>query len=298
MVGNIQSARPDSRSSAVTRVVLDLKHHFDALGQLAAILTRHWQLTWEMTRRELSDRYVGQVLGSIWAIGHPILLMGLYVFVFTYVFPSHLQITAEMPRSFVTYILAGLIPWMTFSDAMAKGTGVIVSNAGLVKQVVFPIEILPVKGVLASFVTQLIATAILMLYMLIVERNLPSILLLLPGLFFMQLLAMVGVCYILSSVGVYFRDLKEIVQVFLSAGLFLAPILYLPTWLDRVWPPFAAILYLNPFSHLVWCYQDVFYFGRFAHPASWGITIALSTGLFYVGYRIFRKLKHMFGDIL
>jgi lipopolysaccharide transport system permease protein len=109
---------------------------------------------------------------------------------------------------------------------------------------------------------------------------------------------MVGVCYILSSVGVYLRDLKEIVQVFLSAGLFLAPILYLPTRLDRVWSPFAAILYLNPFSHLVWCYQDVFYFGRFAHPASWGITIALSTGLFYVGYHIFRKLKHMFGDIL
>jgi lipopolysaccharide transport system permease protein len=295
---SIQSARLCSIHEVMTTSWLDLKHHLDALKQLALILTRHRQLTWEMTRRELSDRYVGQVLGSIWVIGHPIILMGLYVFVFIYVFPSRLQISTEMPRSYVTYILAGLIPWMTFSEAMAKGAGVIVNNAGLVKQVVFPLEILPVKGVLASFVTQLVATAILILYMLIIERGWPWTMWLLPVLFFMQLLAMIGVCYILSSVGVYFRDLKEVVQVFLSAGLFLAPILYLPTWLNSVWPPFTVILYLNPFSHLVWCYQDILYFGRFIHPVSWGIVAALSSGVFYGGYRVFRKLKHMFGDVL
>jgi lipopolysaccharide transport system permease protein len=272
--------------------------HINALGQLVSLLTQHRQLTWAMTQRELNDRYAGQVLGTLWAIGHPILLMGLYVFIFGYIFPSRMNLGDEMPRSFVTYILAGIIPWLTFADSMSKGTSVIVGNMNLVKQVVFPLEVLPVKGVLASFVSQLVATGFLLLYMVAVDHQLPLTVLMLPCLFFLQLLAMIGTSYLFSSVGVYFRDLKDVVQVFTTAGLFLAPIIYLPTWVDNIWSPFAVVLYLNPFSHLVWCYQDVFYFGRFEHPASWGIFVILSIVLFYGGYRVFRKLKPMFGQML
>jgi len=234
--------------------------HINALGQLVSLLTRHRQLTWAMTQRELSDRYAGQVLGTLWAIGHPLLLMGLYVFIFGYIFPSRMNLSDEMPRSFVTYILAGIIPWLTFADSMSKGTSVIVGHKNLVKQVVFPLEVLPVKGVLASFVSQLVATGFLLLYMVVVEHQMPLTVLMLPCLFFLQLLAMIGTSYLFSSVGVYFRDLKDVVQVFTAAGLFLAPIIYLPTWVDNIWSPFAIILYLNPFSHLVWCYQDLLFF--------------------------------------
>lgn len=275
-----------------------VKRHVIAVTELFLLLARHRQLTWEMTRRELTDRYVGQVLGTLWAIGHPLLLMALYVFVFAYVFPNRLPITDEMPRSFVTYILAGLIPWLSFSESMAKGTIAIVNHAGLVKQVVFPIEILPVKGVLASFITQLVASAFLLTYMLFADAGWPLTVLLLPVLFMLQVMAMIGVSYILSSVGTYFRDLKDFVQVFLTAGLFLAPILYLPAWVEKVSPTFAAVLRLNPFSHLIWCYHDALYYGRIEHPESWVITAVLSASVFYAGYRVFRKLKHMFGDVL
>lgn len=272
--------------------------HINAMGQLVSLLTRHRELTWAMTRRELTDRYAGQVLGTLWAIGHPLLLMGLYVFIFGYIFPSRMNISDEMPRSFVTYILSGLIPWLTFSDSMSKGTSVIVGNVNLVKQVVFPLEVLPVKGVLASFVGQLVATGFMILYILVIDQQLPLTVLMLPCLFFFQLLAMVGISYLFSSVSVYFRDLKDVVQVFTTAGLFLAPILYLPTWVDKIWSPFAVILYLNPFSHLVWCYQDILFFGRFEHPVSWFILVTLSIVIFYGGYRVFRKLKPMFGQML
>jgi lipopolysaccharide transport system permease protein len=263
-----------------------------------AILTRHRELTWEMTRREIRDRYAGQALGVFWAIGHPILLMALYVFVFAFVFPTRLETAPDMPRSLVIYILSGLIPWMAFAEAMSKGTSVITGQAALVKQVVFPTEILPVKAVLACFITQLLATGVLLLYMLATEHRLPVTLALLPLLFLLQLLAMIGVNYLLSSIAVYFRDLREVVQVFLTAGVFLAPIFYLPTWVERVNPLFRLILEANPFTHLVWCYRDALFYGSIAHPGSWAVTAGLSGLVFYGGYRVFRKLKPTFGDAL
>ncbi len=267
-------------------------------GELISLLIGHRQLTWEMAKREISHRYAGQVLGALWAIGHPLLLMGLYVFVFAYVFRLRLGLSEEMPRSAAIYILCGLIPWMTFADAMNKGATVILDHRGLVKQVVFPVETLPVKSVLASFLTQLVATAALLTYVLVKEGGVPWTVLLLPALFTLQFLAMVGVCFLLASVGVFFRDLREIVQFFTTAGLFIAPILYLPGMIEKIWPPLKIVLLLNPFSYLVWCYQDLLYYGRFEHPVSWAVTIVLSATVFCLGCRVFRKLKPMFGEML
>ncbi len=273
--------------------------HLLAFGQLVALLTRYRQLTWEMTKREVSERYAGQVLGTLWAVGHPVLLMALYVFIFAYVFPTRLGLGDDLPRSYVLYILAGLIPWITFADSLNKSAVAITGNASLVKQVAFPLEVLPVKVVLAAFVTQLVATPLLLLYALVIDPNgLPLSALALPLLFFFQLLAMIGIAYLLASLTVFVRDLRELVQVFTTAGLFLAPILFLPVWLESAWKPLLWVLYLNPFSHLVWCYQDILYFGRIAHPVSWAFFIPFSVFVFYGGYRVFRKLKPVFGDLL
>ena len=142
--------------------------------EMKLMLIQHYELIWEMTRREISERYAGQILGTIWAVGHPLLLMSIYVFVFGVIYPSRIRMGAELPYSFALYILAGLIPWLAFSEAMAKGTTVITNYSNLVKQVVFPIEILPVKGVLVASLTQGVATLGLFMYMLVVERYSPG----------------------------------------------------------------------------------------------------------------------------
>ncbi len=274
---------------------LNPRRHLQAFGEILSLLTRHRTLTWEMTKREISDRYAGQVLGMFWAICHPLVLMAIYVFIFAYVFKVRIGGTRELPLDYTTYLLSGLIPWMSFQEAMSKSTTVIVGNAGLVKQVVFPIEILPVKGVIASLATQVISTIILIGYLLFTHHSLPVTYSLLPFLFFFQTLAMIGVSYVFSSLGTYFRDLKDFVQVFCIAGIYLMPVFYLPSQVPQIFRP---LLYLNPFSYVTWCYQDACYFGRFEHPWAWIIFILLSLGSFYSGYRIFRKLKVMFGNVL
>lgn len=269
--------------------------YFQALVEIFSLLTKHRQLTWEMTKREITDRYTGQIFGALWAIGHPLLLMGVYVFVFTFVFRQKMGGTVELPLDYTTYLLCGIIPWMAFQESMSKSASVIVANANLVKQVVFPIEVLPVKGVISSFLTQLLASVLLVAYVLFSHGSLPWTYALIPLLFVFHLLAMIGVAYVLAAIGAYFRDIKDFVQLFGTIGMYIVPVIYLP---DQVPGLFRFLLYLNPFSYLIWCYQDLFYYGRIEHPWSWAVLIPSSILIFAFGYRVFRKLKLMFGNVL
>lgn len=275
--------------------LLSGRAHWLAFREVITLLTRNRQLTWEMTRREIADRYAGQMLGMFWAVGHPLALMGIYVFVFAWVFQVKIGGTAALPLDYTTYLLAGLIPWMAFQESMNKAATVIVGNANLVKQVVFPMEVLPVKTVIASFSAQFVATGVLVAYVLGRHGGLPWTYGLVPALMLFQALAMIGAAYVLASVSVYFRDLKDFVQVFCLAGMYVMPVFYLP---DMVPTPFRPLLYLNPFSYMAWCYQDACYFGRFEHPWAWPAFFAGSLAVFYGGYRVFRKLKVCFGSVL
>lgn len=276
-------------------IVFNLKENIQAFREIILLLTRHRQLSIEMAKREITDRYAGQIFGIFWAIWHPLVLMLVYAFIFGAVFKVKIGGTPGMPLDYTTYLLSGLIPWLAFVESMNKATGSIIGNANLVKQFVFPIEILPVKGVFATLITQIIFFTLLIVYVLVAQHTLQLTYLLLPLLVLLQVLAMIGVSYIMSAVAVYLRDTKDFVQVFSIIGVYLIPAFYLPEFVPRL---FLPALYLNPFSYLIWCYQDVLYFGRFAHPLAWIVFPILSLGIFIIGYRIFRKLKIMFGNVL
>ncbi len=265
------------------------------LRDLRDLVTRHRELTWAMTKRDISDRYADQALGTLWAIGHPLALMAIYVFVFSFVLRVRLGGTHEMPLDYTVYILSGLIPWMAFQESMTKATGVITTNASLVKQVVFPLEVLPVKTVVAVLVSPAVATLVLMAYVLVTHGSLPWTYALLPGLVVFQVAAMIGVAYALSAVAVYIRDLKDVVTVFSIAGLYIMPVFYLPTWVPKLFMP---IIYANPFSYMTWCYQDVLYFGRFEHPIAWFVFPVTALVSLFGGYAVFRRLRLYFGNLL
>jgi lipopolysaccharide transport system permease protein len=266
-----------------------------AFQELILLLTRHRRLTIEMARREITDRYAGQFFGAFWAIGHPLILMLVYVFIFGFVFKTRISNNVNLPLDYTTYILCGLIPWLAFIEAMSKAVLVIVSNANLVKQVVFPIEVLPIKGVIATLVTQFIFLGLLMFYALVIQRVFLWTYCLIPVLIVLQALAMIGVSYILSAIGVFFRDTKDFIQVFSTIGVYLIPAFYLPESVPAI---FRGVLYLNPFSYMIWSYQDALYYGKLAHPWAWLAMLFLSLTVFVYGYRFFRKVKTSFGNVL
>ena len=269
--------------------------HVRAFHDILLLLTSHRQLTWEMTKKELTDRYAGQVLGTIWVLGHPLIMVAVYIFLFVIVYRARIPAELQLQLDMTAYLLTGLLPWMAFQESMGKASSSIVNEASLVKQVIFPIEILPVKGVIVSLITQVLTMSLLLLYIALKCQTVHLSTALLPVLVIFQTMAMIGVSYLLSSIGVFFRDIKDFVQVFCFAGIFLMPILYLPVQVPTIFRP---ILYLNPFSYMTWCYQDAIFFGKFEHWWAWPIFVFGSIAIFYIGYGIFYKLKHIFGNVL
>jgi homopolymeric O-antigen transport system permease protein len=268
--------------------------HFGAAREVLALFYRHRRLTWEMAKSELSERHSGQVLGALWSVIHPLLQIGLYLFMFAYVFRAALGNAGSFPRDYATYILAGLIPWISLQDALNKSTGAIHAHVSLVKQVVFPIEILPVKSVLVTVFAQAVSLALLAAY-LVSRQALPWSFVLVPVLVLMQLALMTGLALALSAAGAYFRDLKDIVQILLLAGLYLSPVFFPPGSLPRALEP---VIHANPFSYMVWCYQDAIYYGAAQHPAAWVVFPVLSFFGLSVGYRAFRRAKLLIGNLV
>jgi lipopolysaccharide transport system permease protein len=260
-----------------------------------SVLVRHRQLIWAMAKREIFERYAGQMLGAAWAFAHPLILMGVYLFIFAYVFRVRLGGSGDMPLDYSAYLLAGVVPWLGLAEGLNKAPTAVTNNASLVKQVVFPLEVLPTKTVLASMLAQTTGLVVLAGYVLSTSGSLPKTYALLPLVMLMQFVLMVGLAFLLSAFGVFLRDLKDVVQVLTLIGVYLLPVLYLPAMVPELFRP---LLYVNPFTYLIWCYHDVCYYGRIEHPIAWVVMVPLSIATFVVGWRIFHRLRPLFGNAL
>lgn len=259
------------------------------------LLRRHRDLVIEMARREIRSQYGGQALGSWWVVGHPLFQMLVYIVVFALIFKVRVGGTVEMPRDYITYLLSGLVPWLCAQQAVARGPTLMVSQANLVKQVVFPIEVLPAASVAVNLILLGVGLSVLLVYSLLRHGSLPPTVLLLPVLVLCLAAGMLGISYAFAAIGVFFRDLKDIVQVMVIAGVYMMPIFYLPEWVPG---PLKPLLYLNPFSYMGWCFQDAIYFGRFEHAGAWVVFSVGSFAVYGLGYRLFRRLSPNFGNAL
>jgi len=271
--------------------------HLKPLLDTARILIRNRILLWEMTRRDVLDRYTGQMLGAIWAFVHPLAMMAVFLFIFGVVFKMKVQV-ADMPDvqyNFAIYMISGLLPWMVASDAMSRSCLAIRAQAALVKQVVFPLEILPAKVAIAVFLPIVVGHIILAAYTLLAFGSLPITYLLLPLLYALLFLMMAGISAIFASGGVFVRDIKDVVQLIVLLGIYFAPVFFTLESLPRVW---RILIYINPFAHAVLCFQDATFYGHFAHPASWVAFPILSLVSAILGASVFQKLKTFFGTYL
>lgn len=266
----------------------------EGLLALVAVAYTHAHLIFELTRRDLKDRFSGQALGTFWALLQPAFLMAVYALLFAYVFPARFADGQGASRDFSINILAGVIPWLTFQEVLGRSSSVIVGSASLVKQIVFPVEVLSIKTVLASSFSQIVTLSILIV-LCAARGEMRWSWVLVPFLFAFQILAMVGVCYALAAIGAYFRDIREFVQLLCTVNLFAQPILYDP---DRTPAVLGMLLQANPFSYMVWAYQDAIYSGRFDHPLAWVVFPIGSLVVLIAGFRIFKRLQIGFGNVL
>jgi lipopolysaccharide transport system permease protein len=253
------------------------------------------ELIYELTLRDIRGGTVAHGLGPLWIFLQPIVIVLTFMLIFGIVIGSKLNLTATFPGDYTSYILAGLTPWLLMSNALGRASVAFSGNASLVKQVVFPIETLPVATVIACFVTYAPAFLLLLLYKLFFGGGFSWLILALPLVFVMHGILCVGLTLLLSVTTPFFRDIREFVSLYMAVSMYFTPAVYLPDWVPALVRP---ILYLNPFSYVVWVYQDVLFFGMVQHPYAWAMFMVMALGFFIAGLAVFRRVKPVLGNVL
>ena len=282
---------PWSRSKSVLTV-----NPLAFIKVLRSVFVRHAELTYELSRREISERYAGSALGVLWAVLTPLITMAVYVGLFAFVFPVRLGAEGS-PSEGASLILSGLVPWLAVVDVVTRSPLVFVSQRSLVRQVVFPIEVLPARVIAAALVPWCVGTIVSLAVALASVGPKPT-LLLLPVLWLTQIAGMLGLAYFVATIGAGFRDLREVVAILANLGLYAGPILLLPALIDSL-PTFARVgMQLNPFSHMVWCYHDAITYGSIQHPVSWLVFPLIALGMLALGVAVFDRLRLKLAEVL
>lgn len=250
----------------------------------------------ELVRRDLKTRYLGSALGFFWAILHPILSLIIYTIIFSVVLKVRIGENGST-LDFVLYLFCGLLPWITFQESLSRSISAIPENANLVQKMRFPVEVLPVVLSLSGLVQQLVGTGIFLLVLLGSGNGLTGWLLLLPTAIFLQLLIMVGLGWIVSSLYVYFRDTSQIVGILLNVWFWTTPIVY-AVQANQVPTFFQNVIEWNPLSHLIKIYRFSLLSGDPASLFAWTYVILFAVGCFLLGSVILRRLKPDFADLI
>ncbi len=250
-----------------------------------------------MARRDILARYRGSFGDMFWTILNPLLLMATYFFVFGVVLRTRFG-PDQSSTGFALYFLAGMLPWLAFSEPAGRASHVILEHRNFVKKLIFPLDILPVNQVVAGLVTELFAAVVFVAALLLIRGTVPVSVLWLPALLVPQLLFTLGVCWFLAAMGVFVRDLGQIMGFLLTLWFFITPICYPEASLATLPAAALAVLRKNPFFVLVRGYRAIF---LESHAPDFGPLIklwVLALIVLFAGYAWFYKLRKSFADVI
>ncbi len=259
-----------------------------------SLVREHHGLINSMVRRDLTSRYKGSVMGLAWTIITPAVMIIIYTVIFSGIFKA--RFVAEGGHlQFAVYLFCGMLPWIAFSDGIQRSTTALTDNINLVRRVVFPLEALPVNLVLSALMQQMLGTIVLLVAALIMQRTLHATVLWIPVLLVPQLLATIGLGWLMASLGVFIRDMTQINQLALQTMMYLTPILYPENLIP---PEYHLLVDLNPVAPLIRSYRQILLEGRMPDWRGLTVTLIFAVVCFYFGYWWFERTKKAFADVL
>jgi len=249
-------------------------------------LLRYRELVVNLTIRDLKLKYKGSVLGVAWSLLNPLLMMAIYTAVFS------VFLRAVNVQHYWALVLGGLLPWVFFSNSMTAAAVSFIRSPNLITKIYFPIESLPIAGVLANFVNFLISLAVLLVILGFVDLLSPS-LILLPVILLSQLAITIGLATAVAAVTVYFRDVEHLVVIGLTAWFYLTPVLYPldPKALPAGAGKYIGYLRLNPLSWVFDSYHSVLFYKSWPDVSTFSLMMVFALVCLTSGYLLFVRLR-------
>lgn len=252
------------------------------------------RLLGNLVRHSFRERYMGSALGAIWGLFDPLLLLGMYTFVFGFVFRAKLP-GATTSLAYVTWLISGMVPYLAVSESLVNSAGAIVTGANLVKNLVFKAELLAIAATLTALLPLTVGTVFLTV-VLTLDGQVPTyhVLGLIPVIAGMFLI-LSGLGLYLSATTVFLRDIKQALPTSTMFLLFFTPVFYPAEMMPRA---IRSITWLNPLYHVTSSFRATLLDHTWPEPFSIAFLFGVGAVVFVTGLFYFRRLKTFFDSML
>lgn len=248
-----------------------------------------------LVKREILGRYRGSVMGMLWSFVNPVLMLTVYTFVFSVVFKARWSGGTGSKTEFALVLFAGLMIFNLFAECINRAPSLILNNVNYVKKVIFPLELLPLVSLGSAGFHFVVNFGVWLVFYLVFFGLPPVTIFWLPLVLVPFLLIIVGFSYVLASLGVYIRDVVQMIGVLTTVLMFMSPIFY-PV--DALPAQYHALMYINPVTFVVEQARTVMIFGGSMKWASWGIQLLVSMMIAWIGFAWFQKTRKEFADVI
>lgn len=249
---------------------------------------RFKNLIYNLVARDLKVKYKGSILGFLWSLLNPLIMLIVYTVAFKYI----IKIRVE---NFPLFFLCGFLPWTFLSLSLSMAVSSIKDNANLVKKVYFPREILPLSIVLSNLVQFLLTFLILIPALILFKIKLGFPLLFLPLIILFQLAFTLGLTFMLSSLNVFFSDVRHLLEIFLQIWFWLTPIIY-PV--DFVPERFQSLYRLNPAVLFVESYRNSLLYNKWLSSIELISLFLVGVSFLALGYLVFNSYNRRFAEVI
>lgn len=241
-----------------------------------------------LTQKEIKVRYKNSILGYFWSIGHPLA----FAFVFFVAFKVVMRIQME---DYALFLITGLFPWQWFANSANASPLIFLANSSIIKKVNFPRYIIPFTMVLQDMIHFVLAIPVIVLFMFIYHKSLSlSWLYGIPFLLILQFLITYGICLIISSINLFFRDLERLTNILMTLLFYFTPVIYSETMIPE---KYSHLIALNPLAPLIISWRNLFLHGQL-EITSLMVCAVYSIFTFLIGYLVYKKLWWRFAEVL
>lgn len=263
--------------------------------ELIKCIWRHSNLIKTSAKREVVGRYNGSILGLLWSFFNPLFMLAVYTFIFSEVFKARWGTSNGSKAEFALILFTGLIIFNLFAECINRAPTLIFSNINYVKKVIYPLEILPIIAFLSAAFHGFISLIVWMIAY-VIFCGVPHITVLyFPIIIIPFALFTMGVSWVLASLGVYLRDVSQVVGIMTTVLLFISPIFY-PA--SSIPDSYKKLLYFNPLTPIIEQAREVLFWGKAPAFKMLAICFVISLAIAWLGFAWFQKTRKGFADVI
>lgn len=267
-----------------------MRAHLGVLQSLWVLVGYRYRV-FEGVLHDIRQRYIGSALGSLWAFLFPLLQLGIYAGLYSFIFKVRVSGLSEM--GYVVLVFSGLVPLMAFNEALTAATSSLSANKNLLLNTVFPAELIPLRAALSAHITSLIGLVITLILGFTLGKTSWQAILLVPIFWILLLMFAIGIGWIFSLFSLVARDIQHGLGLFTMLLFVLSPFAYTPEMVPDALKP---LIYLNPLSYFVLTFQQLICYGTWPDPIVASGAAILGIGSFLAGFTIFQRAKYVFFD--